>query len=399
MRSPHWVVKALAASAALAATAVLGATGALPVRAAVNAAKCTKGPQPPKVGASSILYGVAVVSVCDAWTVGTRNVTVGGQDRQRTLIEHWNGTDWIPVASPNPGKPSDNDYLFRVTALSSTNIWAVGTIVIGTLQDSLIEHFNGKKWQVVASQNPGGKFGTTELNAIWAASPSDIWAAGSAWFGFSGGIVEHWNGHKWSATVIPNPQGTTVGTLLNGISGSSGSDVFAVGSYCHSPGVCSPVILHWNGQRWKWSTGPVLPAVGNGMLTLVSMQSKDDAWAVGSVQAKSGKWVIPLVEHWNGRTWRRASIPNLPLNTLGSVASFSADSAVAVGTDESGAKLALLILTWNGRKWTRLPSPHPFGPALNYGVSTVAGSSCSNAWIVGDAWTVANFQLPLAVRC
>src|SRR5215469_1509873 len=51
----------------------------------------------PKV-AFAVLYSVAAISENDAWAVGEH----GGNGSQ-TLIEHWNGTDWRVVSSPNPG--------------------------------------------------------------------------------------------------------------------------------------------------------------------------------------------------------------------------------------------------------------------------------------------------------
>ncbi len=218
-------------------------------------------------------------------------------------------------------------------------------------------------------------------------------------FGFSAGILEHWNGAKWSATIIQNPKGTTDGTFLNGIAGSSRSQIWAVGDYCQSHTSCGPVIYRWNGKKWQQSATPPISSAANGEFQSVAVQSKDSAWAVGSLQAKSNKWELPLIEHWNGHDWRRVSIPAVTYSYLGSVAYFSAHSAVAVGTDEGATPETTLILTWNGSKWVRQPNQHPFGTAQNYNAIAVAGSSCSTAWIVGAAWTNAAFELPLAVHC
>ena len=40
-----------------------------------------------------------------------------------TLIEHWNGTAWTQVPSPNP---SGDNVLDGVAATSASNAWAVG---------------------------------------------------------------------------------------------------------------------------------------------------------------------------------------------------------------------------------------------------------------------------------
>jgi hypothetical protein len=49
----------------------------------------------------------------------------------QTLIEHWNGTAWKRVWSPNRGGSANDDILAGVAASSSTNIWPVGYHLIG----------------------------------------------------------------------------------------------------------------------------------------------------------------------------------------------------------------------------------------------------------------------------
>ena len=71
------------------------------VSAAAPAAPCRawSGPQPPSPGTEdNNLNGVAVLSPCDAWAVGF-DLDSGGMDQ--TLTEHWNGSTWTVVSSPN----------------------------------------------------------------------------------------------------------------------------------------------------------------------------------------------------------------------------------------------------------------------------------------------------------
>ena len=48
-----------------------------------------------------------------------------GFSPSQTLIEHWNGTTWSVVASPNVGTQLNG--LNGVTAVSTSDIWAVGS--------------------------------------------------------------------------------------------------------------------------------------------------------------------------------------------------------------------------------------------------------------------------------
>jgi hypothetical protein len=56
----------------------------------------------------------------------------------RTLIEHWNGTAWTVQQSPNPGGSSHYDDLHGVAAISAGDAWAVGSY--GNAGRTLIEH-------------------------------------------------------------------------------------------------------------------------------------------------------------------------------------------------------------------------------------------------------------------
>src|SRR5262249_59938022 len=72
----------------------------------------------------NVLTGVATASPTSAWAVG---YAVRGY--HRALIEHWDGSAWRVVPSPQAGR-LDSD-LWGVTALSPANAWAVGNENIG----------------------------------------------------------------------------------------------------------------------------------------------------------------------------------------------------------------------------------------------------------------------------
>jgi len=56
---------------------------------------------------------------------------------------HWNGTRWNQLRSPNPRV---DDQLDAVAATSASNAWAVGSSLgVGHLR-TLILHWNGTNW-------------------------------------------------------------------------------------------------------------------------------------------------------------------------------------------------------------------------------------------------------------
>lgn len=246
------------------------------------------------------LYGVAAISSHDVWTVGfyvdekTRNTL--------TLTEHWDGTKWSIVPSPNPSTMANNaieDSLYSVYALASNNVWAVGSF--DGLYEPLVEHWNGTKWSVIHSPNPAPYDGNSAFQGTGGSAANDLWAVGEQNNGhYDVSLIEHWNGTKWK--VIPNP-GTGLPSFngLYSVSATSSTDAWAVG-YQEGTTENNTLIEHWNGQKWRIVASPKV-TLGPGTLYSVVALSTTDAWAVGSV---SDNGAPLLIEHWNGTRWTLA---------------------------------------------------------------------------------------------
>jgi hypothetical protein len=157
--------------------------------------------------------GVSADAPNDAWAVGQQS-----GDPIKTFATHWNGTSWTGVKTPNVG--TGNGHLNAVLALAPNNVWAVGLSTPTGAQQSatqtLIEHFDGTSWSVVPSPNVGSNdFQSNQLLGLTANSPDDIWAFGSH-LSTDGlqtlTLVLHWDGTSW--TIIPSPD-PTKGKSLN----------------------------------------------------------------------------------------------------------------------------------------------------------------------------------------
>jgi hypothetical protein len=142
--------------------------------------------------------------------------------------------------------------LAGVTATSTRNAWAVGQTNTGTVDHSLILHWNGRRWAVASSPNPTGD---TNLIAVSAASRADAWAVGytNPTRCSNGGppcetAVFHWNGTAWSVSASVNPPGSSL-DVLEGVVAISGHDAWTVGADNYWT---STLIEHWNGTTWKW---------------------------------------------------------------------------------------------------------------------------------------------------
>ena len=179
----------------------------------------------------NVLHGAAVLSPSSAWAVGRyRNGT--------TLIEHWNGTSWKHVSSPNP---SHVNILNGVAASSATDIWAVGFYANadnGTGQ-TLTEHWNGTRWAQVPSPSPDGD---SSLGGVAATSASNAWAVGSYDNGTTGQpLIEHWNGTSWRHQLSPNPGGSD--NYLYALAATSSSNAWGVGG-TYSDNVIDTLAVH-----------------------------------------------------------------------------------------------------------------------------------------------------------
>ncbi len=132
-------------------------------------------------GPDSVLEGLSVVSPQDIWAVGWQ----GNQPKnaQTALIEHWNGRRWDIVPAPGGAQPA---VLTGISADSASDAWAAGSQVVNGVTVPLTEHWNGTAWSAVASSLPPGQIPYTGGNTVYAASPTDAWAveqtaAGSVW--------------------------------------------------------------------------------------------------------------------------------------------------------------------------------------------------------------------------
>src|SRR5438034_1962059 len=104
--------------------------------------------------------GIAVVSASDVWIVGSQ--LTGTASKVHTAAEHWNGTAWTLVATPNSGLGENN--LNGVSAVSAGDVWAVGYWQPQKKTDAafhtLTEHWDGTAWSIVPSPTVGGNSNT-----------------------------------------------------------------------------------------------------------------------------------------------------------------------------------------------------------------------------------------------
>jgi hypothetical protein len=331
----------------------------------------------PSRGSYDGLYGVSALNNNDVWAVGRY---IGTNSANETLIEHWNGTHFQQVASPDP---QPNDVLLHVQAVSATDVWAVGKTWPATTEvfSPLIEHFDGGAWSAVPT--PALHSGSGLLAGVAAASADDVWAVGSQFSGpadaTAATLAERWDGTAWQVVNTPDPG--RYDNYLDSVTVVSPDDVWAVGTSYTTPHGTVNLIEHWNGTKWSVVASP--DAGIDGSLQSVSAVSATDVWAVGDYfeDTGSGSLVLTLAVHFDGKRWSIVTTPS-PTgdDNLAAVAVVTARDVWAVGG--TGGPPADLVEHWNGTQWQVATEPYRHGNA-NY-LYAISASTAAGVWATGS---------------
>lgn len=286
----------------------------------------------PNIGGANLLFSLSADSEKDIWAVGDFvSLNFDGQS--------WNA---IPLAFPQ-GEPTMNG----VAAISSTDVWAVGSTVVNNHFISVIEHFDGKQWTIV----PSPQFSTgSVLNKVQAFSASDVFAVGDSNSDNEKvkPLVEHYDGQKWSVVNTPPLAKGQIASLF-AVAGLSHTDFWIAGDSGGSAGI--PVVMHFDGQTFTQ-----MPFPGKGVaLSGIAEIASNDAWIVGS----NG---FPLTAHWDGKVWKKVPSPGPgTASGLTAVSALSSTDLWASGDVKDRRGFSNLVEHWDGKRWTISPIPSPVG--------------------------------------
>ncbi|HTO94788.1 MAG TPA: hypothetical protein VMM80_10430 [Bacteroidota bacterium] len=202
------------------------------------------------------------------WGSSASDVYVGGHaDPPGSPLYHFDGARWLPVALTSVGGGTVE--ISQVFGFSAMDIVAVGGIMSGPGETSLILHFDGNSWSAMSTP-PGGK-----LNAVWGVPAGEMWAAGAP------GTMFHYMSLVWLSALVPDS------STCSSIAGISNDDVYAlmVGRGRGPADTVYHALWHWNGGVWAvadtfdqapgrpdrfgtrsvWSLLAVLYTVGDGL--------------------------------------------------------------------------------------------------------------------------------------
>jgi hypothetical protein len=218
--------------------------------------------------------------------------------------------------------------------------WAVG-------EDGLILRRDGSAWR--RENSPA----TTALYDVAFFDAQHGWAAGL------GGLILAWDGNTWAAqqpytAPVDHAQGASLAVYA--LDFSAPEDGWAAGGITSPDGQVTPLLLHWNGQRWL-AVEP-LPDCQQCALHTVLALSSNDAWVAG------GSLDGALLWHWDGTQWSTFAAPTATwLYDLAQAADGTLWTAgIAQASTPAGATVARgALLHFDGLQWIPLSLPPNHG--------------------------------------
>jgi hypothetical protein len=339
------------------------------------------------IAGAGLLFGIWGGSADNLFAVGAAGVVL-----------HHDGATW----ATNPGIRTT---LHGIWGSSGHDVWALGP---SFWRDTTTLHYDGSLWHATEYR--------MRIFDVWGTTASDIFAVGDttvrcgrqarltgstasnvlAMHGYQPGVIMYYDGHEWSEMDIPStidPSGP-----LNGVWGSSGTSVFAVGG--------GGTILHYNGNRWSamtsgtsrelrgvWGTddnhvvvvgnyGTVLRHDGNAwheMRSGTTMNLKG-VWGTGpeDVFAVGGSYwdEAGIILHYDGNVWRE--VYRVPEYELDGIWGSGPDRVFVVG--EGGA-----ILHYDGTSWDTMTS------GTSNWLHAVWGSDPNDVFAVGERGTILHY--------
>lgn len=240
--------------------------------------------------------------------------------------------------------PTDTSLRWTAMNGSGRDVWGTGPsdVFAVTGYGAAVLHYDGGTWSEQFRPTEG-----YDLEAVWASTPTDVYAAGNS-FGFVNGAyvgyapIFHNNGSGWTEVTRFQPEQFADRAIFYGLWGASANDIFAVGGheFEHS---YRTLIAHYNGSGWTQMTSP------EDRVDLLDVwgTSGQDVYAVGI----KGRPSVGVILHYDGSAWSKVlETPEgaLALGVWGS----SATDVFVVGQRGS-------ILHYNGTGWTSIPVPTP----------------------------------------
>lgn len=238
-----------------------------------------------------VLEAIAMVSAQEGWAVG-----LGG-------LLHYTHGHWVDAHDLLPPRPADlyptlpYPGMRAIDMLTPTNGWAVG-------DGGAIWHYDGARWQRVASPPLGVDAEDVALFSVRMVSPREGWAVGGAISKefHNAAIIEHYTGGHW--TIFSRPDAPMDGNggghpSLRTVTMVSALEGWAAGQQVHRTYqvnseaplynfIVRSLLLHYASGRWSEVVVPDL-----GTINAITLVAPGEGWAAadgGLLHLHDGTW-------------------------------------------------------------------------------------------------------------
>jgi hypothetical protein len=226
---------------------------------------------------------------------GTRAGTAGVP-----LAEIWSGTRWAPQPIPDPPTAAAA-FLSGVSCTAPDSCVAAGLFNDRAGRPrTLVERWDGAQWVIEPSPTPAAAE-TAQLEMVSCSTPAECLAVG--YFTVEPGIevplAERWDGSDWSIAQVRTPHG--YGARLDGVSCAAAATCVAVGSWINAAGATLPLAESASAQRWSILETPRAAGTSGGELVAISCPSKGRCTATGDASGPAGNDVALVEQYQSSR--------------------------------------------------------------------------------------------------
>jgi hypothetical protein len=382
------------------ASACLSGFGAAPAGLAVVSDPAQPPPSAPSVrlaGAASdwrvaarvtipgkrvVMVNVAAASPDDAWAIGFANGRDGGAGR--SVVERWSRDRWrrVPVPASILAAFDAGGLPYAVLRASSpSNVWAFNQ------QTGAWLRWNGSRWSEGLVGRRAGRLATPVTSAL-VLSRDSVWAFGGRvnQQGALAPFAAHFDGRTWSMTPISAKLQLPV-SAASAVSPRSIWALIGMGSEATAPpGPAGGLMMHWNGRRWRRVTLPAALA-RHGDPTSIDAVSRSDIW-VGGGEPNGRLGLTETAAHWTGTAWQVVSLPAAasPADcVLGGIVADGRAGAQGLGLcfTSEGPGINSRLWRLSDQRWTAAPQPHLASPSSILEIASAGRATAQ--WAAGFA--------------
>lgn len=219
-----------------------------------------------------------------------------------------------------------------------------------------------------------------DLQAVASSGAGNAWMLGLVPNPEPTFVTQRWNGRSWVNVPLPARLSNVIGPwelYSNVYTTSPGNTWFFPVLPDH--GVATQYALRWNGSAWTTSKVTSSPDT----VLDAAVFDRRNVWAFGEAGASFPDYGPAVVRHWNGRSWRKVSVP---VGTPVTVDGVAPGDIWALGVSKAtigDQNQTMIAMHWNGRAWSspRLPALRPVTKGHRWVATSISAASPRSVWV------------------